>query len=607
MGSTYQSHLFCYITRRDRDAYFTQLRLMIGLFFALICMSSCNLQENQEGSSNPQLFRSGAVVSAHPLASKIGIDILKKGGNAFDAAIAVQFALAVVYPGAGNIGGGGFLVYRKDDGKKGALDFREKAPLAAHKEMFLDKKNRSPLLEKAQRGILSAGVPGSVAGMWAIHKKFAKLPWKELIAPSVALAENGFLLTEKEAQKYNHARESLIKYNGIKTDKKGTPIGDLSWIPLIKNKPWKKGDRVYMKDLATTLKRIQDQGAKGFYMGKTANLIERQMRKSGGIITKKDLKSYQAIWRTPILSQYKNINIISMPPPSSGGIALSQLCFGFETLNLAQYAHNSPEYLHLKTEIEKRVYADRARYLGDPDFFKVPTKKLLSHFYLKKRLANISLQKTTSSNKISSGNFSTVKNNKESEETTHFSIVDKDKNAVAITTTINRAFGSMVMVKGAGFLLNDEMDDFSIKPGTPNSFGLLGLGKANEIKAGKRMLSSMTPTILEKNNKLFMVLGTPGGATIITTVLQIMMNVIDHKMGAQQAVNMPRVHSQWMPDVIYIEKDYPLKKNSIERLQAYGHKIKYRDAMGRADVILVKRGFLETGADPRGDDSAAGY
>ena len=375
--------------------------IMMASSFCFLWVSACHSEKGQGRYAKPKLFRSGAVVSAHPIASQIGKDILQKGGNAFDAAIAVQFALAVVYPGAGNIGGGGFLVYRNSQGEKGALDFREKAPLAAHKKMFLDKEG-TPLPGKAQRGSLSAGVPGSVAGMWSIHKKFAKLTWQELLEPAVQLAENGFELTKKEAQKYNNVRLKLAKYNGIRIDKKGKAKGNLSWIPFIKNSPWKEGDMIQMKDLANTLKRIQKQGFKGFYMGKTASLIESQMKRSGGIITKKDLETYRPIWRNPILSKYKDIDIISMPPPSSGGIALSQLCRGFEMLEVTKHPHNSPEFIHLKTELERRVYADRARYVGDPDFFKVPSKNLLSYFYLKNRFSSINLQERTPSKKISS-------------------------------------------------------------------------------------------------------------------------------------------------------------------------------------------------------------
>ena len=537
------------------------------------------------------LSKNGMVSSAHPLASKVGIDILKKGGNAFDAAIAVHFALAVVYPQAGNLGGGGFAVYRLENGQTGSLDFREKAPNMSSRDMYLINKEGDLVVDgnKSRIGHLASGVPGSVDGMLKLYEKFSTKNWGELISPSINYAENGFKITKKQSRGLNNVRESFDKVNN-------KPIA------FLKESNWEEGDLLIQKDLAKTLNRIKDDKRDGFYSGITADLIVKEMNRGSGIITHEDLKNYSSLWRDPIIGNYKGHKIISMGPPSSGGIALLQLLHGADQHNTSNYEHNSINYINLLTEIESRVYADRATYLGDDDFYDVPKSSLLDKNYLNSKFNTINKDIKTKSSDIKSGNI--ILN--ESEETTHFSIVDSFGNAVSVTTTINSSFGSKVVVDGAGFLLNNEMDDFSIKPGFPNMFGLVG-GEANAIKPNKRMLSSMTPTILEKNDKLFMVLGTPGGSTIITSVFQTILNVIDYNMGMQEAVDSKKFHHQWLPDVLVVEEE-TLSDELSNKLTQIGHKIVKRSSLGRMDCILIKEdGSLEGGADKRGDNIALGY
>ena len=537
------------------------------------------------------LSKNGMVSSAHPLASKVGIDILKKGGNAFDAAIAVHFALAVVYPQAGNLGGGGFAVYRLENGQTGSLDFREKAPNMSSRDMYLINKEGDLVVDgnKSRIGHLASGVPGSVDGMLKLYEKFSTKNWGELISPSINYAENGFKITKKQSRGLNNVRESFDKVNN-------KPIA------FLKESNWEEGDLLIQKDLAKTLNRIKDDKRDGFYSGITADLIVKEMNRGSGIITHEDLKNYSSLWRDPIIGNYKGHKIISMGPPSSGGIALLQLLHGADQHNTSNYEHNSINYINLLTEIESRVYADRATYLGDDDFYDVPKSSLLDKNYLNSKFNTINKDIKTKSSDIKSGNI--ILN--ESEETTHFSIVDSFGNAVSVTTTINSSFGSKVVVDGAGFLLNNEMDDFSIKPGFPNMFGLVG-GEANAIKPNKRMLSSMTPTIVEKNDKLFMVLGTPGGSTIITSVFQTILNVIDYNMGMQEAVDSKKFHHQWLPDVLVVEEE-TLSDELSNKLTQIGHKIVKRSSLGRMDCILIKEdGSLEGGADKRGDNIALGY
>lgn len=565
--------------------------------------------------------KNGMVVTAHPLASKIGLEILQKGGNAFDAAIAVQFALAVVYPRAGNIGGGGFAILRLKNGEATALDFRETAPFLATTDMYLDK-DSIPIPNLSQEGHLSVGIPASVAGMVELFDKYGSknITWQELIEPSIQLAQNGILLTENEANKLNDYQKEFEKWN--------TKENCVFIYQGNDDSKWQKGDTIIQKQLAQTLIRIKNEKRDGFYKGKTAELLLKQINKGKGIITQKDLDNYKPIWRKPIaqtiyLEDKNNKNsdtktaytILSMPPPSSGGIALAQLMQGAtnyinqnrSTPNLLPTKHNSATILHILTELERRVYADRATYLGDPDFYDVPQKMLLDSSYNAKRNSTISLFKKTPSDSIKEGKVNVI----ESMETTHFSITDKNGNAISLTTTLNGNYGSKVMVWEAGFFLNNEMDDFSIKAGFPNQFGLVG-AEANKIEANKRMLSSMTPTIVEKMNtktgkkELFMVVGTPGGSTIITTVFQVILNATVFEMDIQDAVNANRLHHQWLPDELYYEN---LSDSVITKLEILGHQLKKVKQLGKVEAILVLPNGNYVGAADylRGDDTALGY
>ena len=563
-----------------------QYKFKFLIFYTLLfVVFSCN--NNNVGT----ISKNGMVSSAHPLASKVGVDILKSGGNAFDAAVAVHFALSVVYPNAGNIGGGGFAIYRLENGEIGSLDFREKAPINSTRDMYLkiDKDGKLEVDDdKSKLGHLAVGVPGAVDGMVKIHERFGLLNWDELINPSIELAKKGFKITEKQSKSLNNVKSAFEKVND-------------EIISFHKDGNWKKDDILIQEDLSKTLERIRKDKRDGFYSGLTADYIIDEMNEGGGIITYEDLKTYSSIWRKPIVGNYKNHKIISMAPPSSGGIALMQLLYGAELLEVDGYEHNSLEYINTITEIESRVYADRATYLGDADFHNVPIDDLLDSSYLFERFNIIKSNIKTPSSEIKEGNI----NINESPETTHFSIVDKFGNAVSLTTTINGAYGSKVVVDKAGFILNNEMDDFSVKPGHPNMFGLVG-GEANAIEPNKRMLSSMTPTIIEKDNELFMLVGTPGGSTIITSVFQTILNVIDFNMGMQEAVDAKKFHHQWLPDVLVIEKN-SFSDNLKDDLKNIGHKLVERQSLGRMDCILVNNYNLEGGADKRGDNIALGY
>ncbi|POY35767.1 gamma-glutamyltransferase [Solitalea longa] len=541
-------------------------------------------------------FKNGAVVTAHGEASKVGLAILKDGGNAVDAAVAVQFALTVVYPNAGNIGGGGFMVYRSAKGEVNALDFRETAPAAASKDMYLDAQG-NVIQNLSIYGHLSAGVPGSVDGMIKAHAKYGKLKWAVLLEPAIQLARKGFKITSMQAREMNKHRSDFIKYN--------QPGHNY----LLKEGDWQEGDLLVQEDLAKTLELIRDKGRAGFYEGITAENIIKEMQFGKGLISREDLKNYKSIWRKPITGQYRGCKVISMPPPSSGGVCLLQLLKMVEPYDLKNMGWNSVKSIQLITEAERRVYADRSAYLGDPDFYKVPVEEMLDKTYLKNRMADFSFEKATPSSMVKPGNFGIPNKGmpkKESEQTTHFSIVDKEGNAVAITTTLNNSYGSHVFVQGSGFLLNDEMDDFSAKPGVPNLYGVTG-GEANSIQPGKRMLSSMTPTIVEKDGHLFMVVGTPGGSTIITTVFQTIINVVDYNMGMQQAIDAGRVHFQWLPDVVQYE-EIGVDSTTNFQLKQKGYATEVRNGIGRTDAILrTPSGLYQTGADKRGDDNAQGW
>ncbi|WP_341227843.1 gamma-glutamyltransferase [uncultured Arcticibacterium sp.] len=534
----------------------------------------------------------GMVASADVMASEVGKEILRKGGNAADASVATFFALAVTYPFAGNLGGGGFAVIREGNGTNHALDFREKAPLKAHRDMYLDEKG-DVIKGKSTSGYLASGVPGSVAGMVELHQKLGKMSWEKLLQPAIDLAEDGVILTEGRATGMNRSKKRFQLMNGEDTPYFIHPTKEA----------WEAGDLFVQKDLAESLKRIQKGGAKGFYEGITADLLVKEMEKGGGIISHEDLQSYDAAWREAIKKSYKEYEIISMPPASSGGVALVQLMRLVEPYPLKDWGWNSGKTVQVMIEAERRVYADRAKWMGDTDFVKVPMTELMSYPYLQERWASFDEKVASKSEDISGGAVPYY----ESDETTHFSVVDGDGMAVSLTTTLNGGYGSKVVVDGAGFLMNNEMDDFSVKAGVPNMFGLIG-NKANEIQPGKRMLSSMTPTIVEKDGKLLMVVGTPGGSTIITSVYQTILNVVEHGMGMQQAVNALKFHHQWLPDKTFIEKD-ALDLDALQELLNKGFIIEAQNrTLGRMDCIMLHpNGMLEGASDPRSENTSVGF
>jgi gamma-glutamyltranspeptidase / glutathione hydrolase len=538
---------------------------------------------------------SAVVVCAHPVASQIGVDILRKGGNAVDAAVAVQLALTVAFPEAGNIGGGGFMILREANGKVATLDFREHAPAKASRDMYLD--SAGNVIDKlSTKGALASGIPGSIDGMVEMHKKYGKLPWKDLVQPAIDLALNGIVLTKREAGNMNAIQDDLVTYNSI--------------VPTHLLNTWKEGDTIRWIELGHTLERIRDEGRKGFYEGKTADDIVAEINRGKGIITHEDLKNYKSRWLDPITAVYRNYKVISMAPPSSGGIVLIQLLKSIEPYPVGDWGHNSAKAVHLFTEAERRAFADRAVHLGDPEFFDVQTNQLIDDAYVKERMSTFDADHATPSSTIREGTLASH----EPTETTHISIVDKDGMAISVTTTLNDWFGSRVVVAGSGFFLNNEMDDFSMKPGVPNQYGVTG-AKGNEIQPGKTMLSSMTPAIVEKDGKLFIVIGSPGGPRIITAVFQVMVNVMDYNLGMQEAVDAKRIHSQWLPDAIFHEKGAISKEDSVT-LTEMGHTVKplYElerglISVGRVDAILIlPNGKKEAGADHnRGDNTAAGY
>ena len=553
---------------------------LLKILVLITILTSCESQNEGVVSKNAM------VVSARSEASQIGIDILKMGGNAFDAMVATELALAVTYPSAGNIGGGGFMVYRKNDGSVGALDYREKAPIGSTKDMYLDE-NGDIIEGLSMIGALSVGVPGTIAGIFEVHEKFGSLPIKDIFEPVIKLAKDGVIVTEKQSQKIKENKQYFKLVN------KTTTLFD---------KDFKTNDLIRYENLASTLNRIMINGKDEFYRGETAIKLVKFIQENGGIISLEDLDNYKPVWRDPVIFEYDDLNIISMSPPSSGGICINQILKMIEPYDLQELGHNSVNYIKLLVEAERRSFADRSHFLGDPDFVKISVDKLVNEKYLKNRMKNFTFEEPTNSFNLKHGNISIS----ESEETTHYSIVDSFGNAIAATTTLNGSYGSKLYCDELGFFLNNEMDDFSSKPGFPNMYGLIG-GVANKIEPEKRMLSSMTPTIVEKNNQLYMTLGTPGGSTIITSVIQTILNVHEFNMSMNEAVNSPRFHHQWMPDSIRIESE---RFSTIikDELEKSGYKLSDKGLIGRVDGILIKSDkTLEGGADKRGDDTAIGY
>lgn len=558
------------------------------LLFCILLHTPSFAKTTQTQKTSGLVSEKAMVVSAREEASQIGLNILKKGGTAFDAMIATEIALAVAFPYAGNLGGGGFAVYRKANGEVGALDYREKAPLKAHRDMYLDE-NGEVIPRLSIDGAMAIGVPGTVAGVFAMHEKHGTLPMAELLKPSIELAKKGVVVTEKQAARLARSFDKINKISGSNT---------------LFSKEYKTDDVIVYQALAKTLEKIAKNGRDEFYKGETAKAIADFVQANGGIISVEDLNKYKAVWRSPIEFEYKDLKVISMSPPSSGGITLSQIFGMIEPHNIGQHAHNSVPMISLLVEAERRAYADRNYYLGDPDFVKMPVANLMDKSYLATRFKDFSTEKATRSSDVSHGVVQII----ESMETTHYSIVDQYGNAVAATTTLNGGFGSKLYSEELGFFFNNEMNDFSVKPGTPNMFGLIG-AEANSIAAEKRMLSSMTPTIVEKDGKLAMVVGTPGGSTIITSVAQTILNVYEFGMTMQEAVNAPRFHHQWLPDMVLMEKT-GFEQSLLDALNTKGYNARFGrfPVIGKVDAIRVlDNGKLEGGADYRGDDTAVGF
>ena len=564
---------------------FFMLSLLTHLSFGQTFFKShANINPYHYKIAKEKTFDNAAVSSAHALASMVGAAIMQDGGNAFDAAIAVQLSLAVVFPEAGNIGGGGFMLARKKEGELIGLDFREEAPSKAARDMYLDEKG-NPYPDKSTSGALASGIPGSVAGMFSIHA-YANLPFEKLIEPAIELAQFGFVISESEAKGLNANRNDFVKYSASES-------------AFTKRETWKAGDTLIQPALALTLKRIQEKGAAGFYEGPTANYIIKEMSHSGGIITLEDLKKYRPKFRKPIEFNYKEYHIISFAPPSSGGILLAQMMKMIAPFDISKMEHNTAASVSLMVEAQRRAYADRAQHMGDPDFWNVPTNTLISDPYLKQRMSDYEPGIKGNSNITNAGQIH------ESEQTTHFSMIDQAGNMVAITTTLNDSYGNKTIVGGAGFILNNEMDDFSLKAGVPNMYGAIG-GEANSIQAGKRMLSSMAPTLVTLHNEPYLTIGTPGGTTIPNQVYEGLVDMIDFKMSLKNAIDGPRFHHQWIPDAIMLEAEFPNETENA--LKAMGYTTQKRGHFGRMDgVQILANGKRIAAGDKRGDDSVAGF
>jgi gamma-glutamyltranspeptidase/glutathione hydrolase len=557
---------------------------------ACFCLLTLNAQEVAVFPYDIQkvvVADSAAVVSAHPLATRVGLSILRQGGNAVDAAVAVHFALAVVYPQAGNLGGGGFMIYRSAKGALEALDFRECAPARATADMYRDSSGRV-LTQKSRFDVLAAAVPGSVDGMWEAHKKYGRMEWHRLLEPALELAEKGFQITQREADLLNREQLSFVRFNSI--------------LPAFvrMEQPWQAGDWLLQKDLATTLRWMMNGGRDEFYKGRTATLIVRDVERRGGLISHADLADYKSVWRKPLVFAFNGMQVVTMPPPSSGGLLLQQMLGMYQMLPAASYTAHTPKTIHAMSEIERRAFADRAEHMGDPDFWEVPGAALTDTAYLRRRLTDFDPERATPSSKVRAGAFP------KREETTHYSIVDHAGNCVSVTTTLNDVYGCRTVASGTGILLNNEMDDFSAMPGVPNLYGALG-GAANAIAPGKRPLSSMTPVIVMRDNKPLLVAGTPGGTTIPTTMFQVLLNAFVFGLTPEESVQAPRFHHQWQPDALFVE-DGAFDPGVLEALEALGHSTTPREPIGRVEAIFIQERARKTAvADRRGDDSAGGY